>query len=569
MGSEAANWDHTVDILVVGSGGGAMTASIRAHDLGANTLVIEKTDKYGGTTAMGGGVVWIPNSHLMAELELEDSEEKGFEYVKYLTCGEVPDARIRAYVKTAPEMLRWVHDNTRLRFTSLDIYPDYYPSAPGYMPGGRSHDPCAFDGKLLGDDIMYLRELHPQTLIFGRLTMETMEFRTVFQKSKGWVSLMMKVAMQYMLDIRQRIRSKRSRRLTLGNSVAGSLRMSMIDRHIPLWLNCPMKELIREGDRVIGVVAEKDGKKIRIRAEKGVILGAGGFEKNQAMREEYLPKPTQAGWTTGSPGNTGDIIRAGKAIGADLGFMDDAWWGATVVVPGEDFGRMMIVEKSLPGCVFVDKKGKRFTDEAAPYIEVVKDMYKRQQEGTECVPAYMIFGASYRKKYPVGPVFPGENQPNAFVPKALWDTYIYKADTVRELAEKMGIDPDGLEESVNNMNRYAETGKDEEYDKGGNEYDRFYGDEACGYPNPCLSPIDSPYYGVRVYAGELGTKGGLMANEKGMVLDTSGKPIKGLYAIGNCSAAVMGPTYPGAGSTVGPAMTFGYIAAEEAMSASD
>ncbi|MBW1900394.1 MAG: FAD-binding protein [Deltaproteobacteria bacterium] len=569
MGSEAANWNHSVDVLVVGSGGGAMTAAIRAHDLGANTLVIEKTDMYGGTTAMGGGVIWVPDSHLMAELNLKDDKEKGFEYIKYLSRGEVPDERIRAYVEKAPEMLRWVHDKTRLRFTSLDIYPDYYPAAPGYMPGGRSHDPCAFDGKLLGDDIMNLRELHPQTLIFGRLTMETMEFRTVFQKSKGWVGLMMKVALQYLFDIRQRFRSKRSRRLTLGNSVAGSLRMSMIDRDIPFWLNCPMKELIKEGDRVTGVVAEKDGKQIHIKAEKGVILGAGGFEKNQEMREEYLPKPTRARWSTGSPGNTGDIIRAGKAIGADLGFMDDAWWGPTVVVPGEDFGRMMIVEKSLPGCLFVDKKGRRFTDEAAPYIEVVKDMYKRQDEGTECVPAYMIFGATYRKKYPVGPVFPGENQPNAFVPKALWDSYIYKADSVRELAEKMDIDPAGLEQSVSNMNGYAESGKDEEYDKGGTEYDRFYGDEACGYPNPCLSPIDAPYYGVRVYAGELGTKGGLMANEKSMVLDTSGNTIKGLYAIGNCSAALMGPTYAGAGSTVGPAMTFGYIAAEDAMTASE
>ncbi len=565
MPENSKKWDVETDVLVVGSGGGAMTAAIRAHDLGADTLMIEKTDQYGGTTAMGGGVVWIPNSHLMAELGLGDTEEKGLEYVRHLTREQVPDERIRAYITKAPEMLLWVHDKTRLRFTSLADYPDYYPDAPGYMPGGRSHDPCAFDGKLLGDDILNLRDPHPQCTIFGRLTMETMEFRTVFQKSKGWVGLMMKVALQYMLDIRQRVRGKRSRRLTLGNSVSGSLRMSMIDRDIPLRLNCPMKELITEGDRVLGVVAEQDGKPIRIKANKGVILGAGGFEKNQEMREAYLPKPTLARWSTGAPGNTGDVILAGKAIGADLGFMDDAWWGPTVVVPGEDFGRMMIVEKSLPGCVFVDQKGNRFTDEAAPYIDVVHDMYKRHKEGTECVPAYMIFGATYRKKYPVGPVFPGESQPNAFVSKTLWDNYIYKADSVRELAEKMGIEPEGMEQSVSNMNRYAESGEDEEYGKGANEYDRFYGDEGCGYPNPCLSPIDGPFYGVRVYAGDLGTKGGLMANEKGLVLDTNGNTIKGLYAIGNCSAALMGPTYAGAGSTIGPAMAFGYIAAEDAI----
>ena len=191
-------WDVETDVLVVGSGGGAMTAAIRAQDLGANVLMIEKTEKYGGTTAMGGGVIWVPNSHLMKELDLGDSEEKGLEYVRYLTRGEVPDERIRAYIEKAPEMVRWVHNKTRLRFVSLAEYPDYYPDAPGYMSGGRSHDPCAFDGKLLGDDILNLREPHPQCTIFGRLTMETMEFRTVFQKSKGWVGLMTKVALQYM-----------------------------------------------------------------------------------------------------------------------------------------------------------------------------------------------------------------------------------------------------------------------------------------------------------------------------------------------------------------------------------
>ncbi|MCB1616862.1 MAG: FAD-binding protein [Pseudomonadales bacterium] len=566
MSAETQNWDHSVDVIVVGSGGGAMVAAIRAKDLGANTLMVEKTDKYGGNTAMSGGVIWIPNTHLMKEKGLNDSDEKGFAYLKHLIGDAVPDERIQAYVDKGKEMVKWLHDKTALRFESLDIYPDYYPGAPGYMEGGRSHDPKAFNAAQLGDEFENLRGQHPQTLIFNIFTMETMEFRTVFKKEKGWTLLFSRVFFQWLFDLGYRLKGKkRSRRLTLGNSVSGSLRKSMMDRDIPLWLNCGMKELIREGDRVVGVIAEKDGKEIRIQAKKGVILGAGGFEKNQQMREQYLPNPTHTSWTAGSPGNTGDAHRVGMALGADVKFMDDAWWGPTVVVPGEEQARMMIVEKSLPGCVFVDSKSKRYTDEAAPYITVVHDMYKREKEGTECVPSWMIFGADYRHKYPCGPVFPGEMMKDKQVPKELWDSYIYKAETLDELSKKIGIDSNNLKTTIANMNEYAKTGKDLEYDKGGNEYDRFYGDDQTGYPNPCLMPITAPYYAVKVHAGELGTKGGLVADEKARVLDKDGKLIEGLYAIGNTSAAMMGPTYAGAGSTIGPSMTFGYIAAEDVM----
>ena len=195
--SESTQWDQEVDVLVVGSGGGGMTASIRAHDLGANTLVIEKTEKYGGTTSMSGGVIWVPNTHLMKAKGLQDSEEEGFKYLKHLIGDAVPNERIRAYVQNAPKMVQWVDDNTHLKFESLDIYPDYYPDAPGYKEGGRSHDPKAFNAKALGKDFENQRGQHPQTLIFDRFTMETMEFRKVFKQEKGWMGLMFRVVLQY------------------------------------------------------------------------------------------------------------------------------------------------------------------------------------------------------------------------------------------------------------------------------------------------------------------------------------------------------------------------------------
>lgn len=565
MTSASANWDHSVDVLVVGSGGGGMTAAIRAYELGANTLLVEKSSRYGGSTAMSGGVVWIPDNHMMESTGVSDSEEDAFEYIKHLSEGLVSDERIMAYIRQGKEMLKWVMDNTRAQFEAMGVYPDYYPDVPGYKSGSRSCDSLPFDGKLLGDEFDNLRNAHPQVLVFGRLAMSASEFRKVLAKAPGWIGLFVRAALEYAFDIKQRLKNSRSRRTTLGNGIVSSLRMSMLDRDIPLWLNCGVTELIKENDRVVGVVVQKEGKSFRIKAEKGVVLAAGGFESNDEMRKEYLPGPTKAAWTAANPDNTGDVIKAGLAIGADTGFMDDAWWGPTVCAPGEESARMMVMEKSLPGCLFVNKAGKRFTDEAAPYPEVIADMYESHNSGVETVPAWMVFGKFYRQKYPMGPLLPGSNMPDFGVPKHLWDNFVFKADTVEGLAAKIDVDVDGLKESVAKMNEYAITGVDEDFGKGGNEYDRYYGDPLVE-PNPCLAQVDAPYYAVQIYPGELGTKGGLLADEHARVINNDGEVIAGLYATGNCSAALMGPSYPGAGSTIGPSMTFGYIAVNHIMS---
>ena len=557
-------WDQSVDVLVVGSGSGGMTAAVRAKDLGGDVLLVEKSDRYGGSSAMSGGVIWIINNHLMPATGVQDSDEEGLQYLKALTGGTVPEARLRAYVENGKKMVRYMCEETRVDFAALDIYPDYYPSVPGYKGGSRSIEPKAFDGRLLGAEFDNLRDQNTQLLIFGRLAMTTMEVRAVFQKAPGWVGQMAKSALNYALDIPQRLKSKRSRRLTFGNGLMGALRMSMLDRNIPLWLNAGLKELVVEDGRIVGAVIDRAGRDVRIQARKGVVLAAGGFESNQAMREQYLPKPTRAEWTAANPANTGEVIQEGARLGAGLGFMDDAWWGPTMRVPGEGPARMLVIEKSLPGCCFVGKSGKRFTNEAAAYIEVIKDMHKAQEAGEECVPGWMIFGKHYRQKYPVGPLLPGDNVPDKMVNKSWWDSVVFKGETLDELARKIGVDAAGLADTVAKMNDYARTGKDLDFDKGGNDYDRYYGD-ASVTPNPCLAPIEGPFYAVQIFPGELGTKGGLVADEAARVLREDGSVIEGLYAVGNCSAAVMGPTYAGAGSTIGPSMTFGFIAANHAL----
>ncbi len=561
--SSAPSWDHTVDLLVVGSGAGAMTAALTAHDRGALPLLIEKTDRYGGSSAMSGGGLWIPNNHLMAAAGIQDSPEEAWAYLRGTVGDAVSEERLRAYLECAPRMPRYLTEHSQVRLVALPEYADYYQHVPGAKPGGRSLEPTNFDARLLGEEFLRLRDQNPQMLIMGRVFMTVFEARTLLCRAPGWIRLTAKLLGRYWLDLPWRLRSKRDRNLAMGNALVAMLRRSLMDRGIPLWLETAARELVVEEGRVAGVVAERHGQRLRIRATKGVLLAAGGFEGNQAMRERYLPQPTKVEWSCANRGNTGDAIRMALELGAGLELMDEAWWGPTSIVPGEPHARMLVIEKSLPGSILVNKRGQRFVNEAAPYIDVVKAMYANQRAGTPSVPAFMIFDAAYRRKYPCGPILQASQQPDWALPRALRN-YLTKAATLEELAQRLGIDVAGLQATVKRFNEFARSGKDADFHRGETIFDRYYGDEKV-QPNPCLAPIETPpFYGLEAYPGELGTKGGLKTDARARVLRESGDVIPGLYAIGNCSAPVMGRSYPGAGATIGPAMTFGYIAACDA-----
>jgi 3-oxosteroid 1-dehydrogenase len=557
-----ADWDQTVDLLVVGSGAGAMAAAIRAHDLGARVLLIEKSDVYGGNSAMSGGGLWVPCNHLMAEAGIKDSPEEALQYFKAITRGTVAEERLRAYIDNVAEMVKYLEAKTHLKFQGLPEYADYYPEAPGGKPGARSIEPRTFDAKRLGDEFFRLREPSVQVLMMKRVAMTVLQARPLLTQAPGWKGLMGKLMGAYWFDIGWRLKTKRDRRLALGNALVAPLRLSLMDRNVPLWLKTAARELIVEGGRVVGVAAEKEGRPIRIRAEKGVVLAAGGFESSAEMRKKYLPNPTDPDWSCGALSNTGDAINMGLKLGAAIDLMDDAWWGPTTVVPGEERARMLVIEKALPGCMLVNKRGERFTNEAAPYVDVVKSMYAANKAGAASVPAYFVFDAAYRAKHQVGPIMPG---PDLFIKKSIQQGYLKKADTLEGLASQCGIDAAGLKATVAKMSEYAKTGKDLDFQRGDSLFDRYYGDQTVS-PNPCLGPIDkAPFYALDAFAGDLGTKGGLKTDERARVLKESGEAIAGLYAIGNCSASVMGCTYAGAGATIGPAMTFGYIAARDAV----
>jgi 3-oxosteroid 1-dehydrogenase len=556
-----ARWDHEFDVVVVGSGAGGMTSAICAHDLGQSVVLLEKSDQYGGTTAISGGGVWVPCNHLLEAAGASDTHDEALTYLKAATRGMVAESRLLAYLEQAPRMLRYLEEKTWLKYRAMPHYSDYYPQLPGAKPGNRTLDPLPFDAGRLGDDFTAMRPPQPGTLIAGRVAMTAGEAHSLLTKERGWIALFMRRMAKYWLDVPWRFRSRRDRRLTLGSSLVGSLRRSMIDRNIPLWLNTPFDALVVDARRVVGVVAAQNGKTVRIGARRGIILAAGGFEHNQAMRDEYLPKPTRAEWTVTPETNTGDAIRAGQSVGAQVALMDHAWWAPTVFIAGREKRRALFVERALPGCVMVNRKGHRFVDEAAPYSDIVYAMYADNQKSGANLPAWLLFDAEFRRKYPLGPLLPGMVRPDKSLPPKWLGSVFFRADSLDALASQIDIDAAGLRETVERMNQYAQSGDDKEFGKGANSFDRYYGDVNVK-PNPCLASIaKAPFYAMRIDAGDIGTKGGLLTDEYARVLRDDGQPIPGLYATGNTSAAVMGPSYPGAGSTLGPAMTFGYIAA--------
>ncbi|MBD2836040.1 FAD-binding protein [Pseudomonas sp. JM0905a] len=562
MSANSPQWDASCDVLVVGSGAGALTAALRAHDLGSKVLVVEKSDLFGGTSAISGGGIWIPCNHRIAALGGEDSADEAIRYIRAVTHDEIDDGRIEAYVEHGRRVVEYLEAHSHVRFEAQSAYADYYPEVAGGKSGYRSMDPLPFDARQLGEEFRRLREPSPGTLMMGRMTMTMKEARVLLCRGPGWFGLTLKVLWRYWRDLGWRLRSRRDRFLTLGNALVAALRCSLLDRNVPIVLNCRLERLVEERGRVVGAELVRDGRPWRVQAQRGVVLGAGGFERNQLMRTQYHPQPSRSDWSATPPYNTGDAIRAAQALGAATALMGHSWWAPTTHVEGEEKQRALFVERTLPGCIMVNSAGQRFVNEAAPYTDIVYAMYENNREGATSVPCWLIFDAEFRRKYPCGALLPGYAMPDSRLPKHL-HSYFHKADSIGELARCIGVDPDGLLRTLDRFNPMAESGKDLDFHKGDSVFDRYYGDPAT-QPNPCLAPlVKAPFYAVRVDAGDIGTKGGLLTDVHARVMREDRTPIAGLYAIGNTAASMMGRTYPGAGSTIGPAMVFGFRAAED------
>lgn len=558
------NWDQSVDVLVVGSGLGAMTAALASHEMGCrDVLLVEKAAQFGGTSALSGGVIWIPCNRYARAVDQADSTEEAHEYLRRTIPDEIRrDDMIQAYLQNGPKMIDFLHEKSHARYMSLSMYPDYHTHIAGSKHGNRALEPEPFDSSLLGASNAIVSHSHSIWYLFGRIPLTLTEANAITVKLKGWRTLLSKLLLKYATDLPWRLRSRYDRQRKIGGAGIGRLFLSLKERGVPMWLNAPMCELIEQDGRVIGAVIERDGKRLSIQARKGVVLACGGFEHNQAMRERYLPKPTSKDWSSGVKGNTGDGLNQGARLGAALDLMGKAWWCMTASVPGEERPRLMIMEKSFPGSCLINRNGKRFVNESQNYMTMQDRLYEAHSEANPCAPAYLLFDARVRRKYIVGPLLTARTRPDWTLPKSWFEKgFVARANTIDELAGKIGVPAGNLQQTLEQFNGYATTGRDLDYQRGETEYDRHYGDPQIK-PNPNLAPIvEAPFYAVRLDPGDIGTQGGLVTNIHGQVLRENGEPIAGLYASGNCTAAVI-PTYPGPGATLGPAMVFAYQAAK-------
>jgi 3-oxosteroid 1-dehydrogenase len=558
--------DMEVDWLIAGSGAAGLTGAVVAHQLGGRVLVLEKEPMYGGTTVKSGGVTWIPGNYRQAAYGISDSREEGYAYLKGLIGDSVPEARLRAYAERADEMLQFMARHSHVDYTPLPDYMDYYEQVEGYKTGGRSMDPGVIHLRRLGNEAGRIRDDHRALL---PLNVTVPEGRRLGRMDAGAYLAGGLLVLRYLLDLPARLKGKADQRLTLGPALIAKLRRSLMDRDIPLWLDSPMQELVVEQGRVIGAQILRAGQPMTIAARRGVLLATGGFSRNAELRRHYQGGLVGADWTASAPGATGDGIQMGQAIGAALAFMGSAWWSPTLVTPEGDARLALIAGKAYPHSIMVNRAGRRFTNEAQPYEDVVKDQLASEARGEGAVPCYLAFDARFRRRYPAGPIKPGKIEQDERLPRAWFDSgLLTRADSLRELAEKTGIDGAVLARTIERFNAHAQHGEDPEFGRGSTEHDRYYADHRM-QPNPCLGPLEqAPFYALRVEAGDLDTKGGLQCDEFARVLNEAGQPIAGLYAAGNTSAAVMGDTYPGAGATIGSAMTFAYIAAQHAFSTS-
>ncbi|MEZ7942812.1 MAG: FAD-binding protein, partial [Halioglobus sp.] len=554
--------DLEIDWLVAGAGAAGMTGAVVAHQLGGSVLVVEKESVYGGTTAKSGGVAWIPNNHRQSEVQVNDSAEEAYAYLKGLIGDSVSDARIMAYAQRASEMLAFMMQHSHVHYSALPNYMDYYENVQGYKSGGRSMDNAPINLRRLGQDANTLMLGHYDGLMPFNVTVE--EGQRLQEMNAGAYWLGLRLFSRLLLDIPARLKRQRDNRLTLGPALVARLRLSLQDRNIPLWLDSPVQQLLQDKGRVIGALVKHEGKIQRIHARRGVLLATGGFSHNATMRQQYQQAPIGKDWTAAAPGATGDAVTMGEQIGAALGFMECAWWSPTYAIPD---GRVLalIAGKSNPGSIMVNRHGKRFANEAQPYEDLVKEQYASEARGEQAIPCYLVFDATYRQKYAVGHIKPGKVESDKTLDPSNFDTgLLTKADSLEELADNLGIDRDALVNTVAHFNRHARNGEDPEFGRGSTVHDRYYADKSVS-PNPSLGALETaPYYALRCEPGDLDTKGGLLCDEQARVLHHNGAVIEGLYAAGNASAAAMGDTYPGAGATIGSAMTFAYIAAQHA-----
>jgi succinate dehydrogenase/fumarate reductase flavoprotein subunit len=553
--------EYRCDVLVIGSGASGMSTAVTAASQGLKVLVIEKEPRFGGSTARSGGWLWIPNTSLAKVQGIHETEGLARTYLQHEAGTSFDSDRVDAFIKYGPEAVDFFTTKTAVRFDMPLVFPDYHAEAPGGTQGGRSMVTRPFDGRELGAAIRDLAPALPELTVFGMMLgsgKEIVHFMRVTKSVKSaWY-----VTKRLSRHFRDVMKYGRGMTLTNGNALAGRLAKSLLDLDIPLWLNTKATNLTVENGRVTGAVLQRDGSTVRVIAERAVVLASGGFPYDIERRKQLFPHaPTGQEHFSPSPtGNTGDGLRMAESVGGRVvkSLPQAAAWVPVSTLKRKDGTTGIMphfIDRAKPGVISVLPNGRRFTNEGNSYHDFVQALVAATKPGEE-IKAYLICDHKTLRTYGLGSAAPFPMP----IGRYLRNGYLTRATSIDELAKKVGINAPGLEQTMRSFNADAKLGRDPAYGKGSKAYNRYQGDALHG-PNPCVAPIEQgPFYALKIRIGDIGTFAGLQTDASCRVLDEDDAPIGGLFAVGNDACSIMGGNYPGAGITLGPALTFGYIA---------
>jgi succinate dehydrogenase/fumarate reductase flavoprotein subunit len=553
------------DVIVIGAGGAGMCAALCAAIDGASVLLVERSEYVGGTTAYSAGSCWIPNTSHGAAVAPGDSFEKARDFLRRAVGERTDDAVRVSFLKNGPKAVEYLEQHSSVRFRARPYHPDYMWEHEGAALGGRAVEPLPFDGRQLGPNLALVRPPVPEHTVLGGMMVDRDDVVHLLNMTKSFKSFKhaVRIVARHAMD---RMRYPRGTRLLMGNALIARMLYSLLQRNVPILSNTRLESLLQENGAVQGVVLSQAGVRRSLRARGGVILASGGYSRHPTRRKEMLPG-IDLEWCSVAPGNTGEAQDLAVAAGARFGngaFSNAVWApvslrkrtdGSTAVFPH------LFFDRGKPGMITVNQQGRRFLSEATSYHMFGVEMQEANKVAP-AIPAFLITDALGLERYGLGLVHPGAKGLAPF----LADGYLVRADTLAALAQRLGFDPAVLENTVARFNASAATGVDADFGRGSTPYQRLQGDAALGGPNPNLGPIaKAPFYAVRLYPSDTGAATGLLTDPQARALNTSGVPIAGLYACGNDMHSVTAGTYPGPGITLGPALTFGYIAARHAV----
>jgi 3-oxosteroid 1-dehydrogenase len=551
------DWDKSVDLLIVGSGGGGMVAALATLDAGFEPLVVEKQSLVGGSTGLSGGMVWLPNNPLMRRAGVADSHEDALAYLADVV-GEIgapsSPARREMFLTAGSEMINFLL-RKGVRLIRCPGWSDYYPNHKGGNAAGRGVEGIPFDAAELG---AWSGKVQPSMARNFGFVVLTNELRSVqyFNRAPRAFAVAMRVFARTMAA-----RVRRRDMLTNGASLIAQMLKALIalgDGEPPLWTNTAMEDLIVEDGRVVGARVKRNGSTLFVEARRGVLLAAGGFGHNADMRRRYSgDQPNEGKWSIANPGDTGEVLQTAMRLGARTDLLDEAWWLPSVfIADGGPAAKSLGSGRQRPGAIYVDSTGRRFCNESNSYVEVGKAMY-----ANKAVPCWMVFDEGYVGRYVSGAnPLKKRRMPEELIERGA----VVRGATIADLARQIDVPTDELEHTIQRFNKFAAKGLDPDFGRGQSAYNDCLGDP--GYrPNAAIGPLElTPYYATRVLPADVGTCGGVITNEHAQVLDEQDLVIEGLYATGNTTATVMGRTYPGAGASIASTMVFGYVAARHA-----